>query len=211
MEKTTSFVQAIAVKSDSHIETIRTVALSSAQTLAINLDILDTHNWKEWLETDYRKTVRKISKPSQINKLKKLDYAYHLQIKNTEVFVFYPTTYQEFPKDLSRLQVSGLDFEDKTIPTVSQQDKENDPTIYLNKDIITTTGKMAAQAAHILCQWVLHTPKDTIKKWKNVGKVNIEEISFKEHNIENDPKYLFIRDNGLTEIEKGTITTAIKI
>lgn len=62
-------LQAVAVKSDSHLETLKVVAVASALKIA---EHEHSKIFKEWLETDYRKTVRKISKPSQFNFLKSL-------------------------------------------------------------------------------------------------------------------------------------------
>lgn len=55
------------------------------------------------------------------------------------------------PKKFKKLQVSGLDFDDKTLPTDVDESK-GFPTIFVNSDVKASTGKMDAQTAHALCK-----------------------------------------------------------
>lgn len=201
-----ALVQVIAVKADNHIDAIKTVAIASALTLAT---IDPSEKLEKWLDTDYRKTVRKISKNSQLDEIKELPYATNFRKDSGNVYAFDLMTYDEMPKELRKLQVSGLDYKDKKLPKKSKVNKDFIPVIILNTDIEATTGKMAAQAAHALCKWVLETDPAIVSKWITRPDCELIGVSFKELKP-NKRDHILVKDNGLTEIKKGSITAAIK-
>ena len=201
-----ALVQVIAVKADNHIDTIKTVAIASALTLATTDP---SEKLEKWLDTDYRKTVRKVSKISQLDKIKELPYATNFRKDSGNVYTFDLMTYGEMPKELRKLQVSGLDYKDKKLPKKSKVNKDFIPVIILNTDIKATTGKMAAQAAHALCKWVLETDPAIVSKWITRPDCELIGISFKGLKP-NKRDHILVKDNWVTEIKKGSTTAAIK-
>lgn len=77
-------------------------------------------------------------------------------------------------------------------------------------------GKLVAQGAHASLEAALKTKENknkTFKKWKNAGgkkvvlKTDLKEIEgIKERAEELNVSTSLIRDQGLTEVEPGTIT-----
>lgn len=108
-----NLVEPIAVVPGSHFEPVTAVAIAS--NLAAAHADLDTDPWKFWLSRAFTKTVRRISKPADarfIAGLSSADLSSHSFVVGEAVaYAFAPMAYEDFPKRLRNLQVSGLDVE----------------------------------------------------------------------------------------------------
>lgn len=217
-EFSTKPVQAIAVLPSTHEETIASVAIASAKSLLAS-DLNEFH-WREWLEGSFTKTVRRVSaKPSLIQKFNDdPDVLSSVHVGDAIAWAYSPKPYEDFSKHVSRLQVSGLDREktglelfssieeDSTVESFSEDLRA--PIVILDSDLGMSTGKSAAQAAHGLCRWLLQSDEKTRSKW--IASPSIKLLFMESSEIpSNHPQAVSIRDNGLTEIEAGSLTVCV--
>lgn len=195
------WVQPIVVlKTGSHEDTVRLGALAS---LAISHDRLSESEQAavdDWLSGPFTKTVRRASE-KEITKLKEWceenSVSYTVMRENNSVaMALVPMRYDEFPKELSRLQVNGTDF--------SRNEQVMAPAeVSLHVLSSLTTGKATAQAAHALWLWALDSPLEW-GSWSNECALSVLFSEFTENDV--PAEGYAIHDNGLTEIEAGTLT-----
>jgi hypothetical protein len=69
-----------------------------------------------------------------------------------------PATYEQMPKAIKRLQVSGTDLRDA--PRHGPGSAAGTPVIVLNGELGMSTGKSAAQVARVLFAWQLNRGSD---------------------------------------------------
>lgn len=79
----------------------------------------------------------------------------------------------------------------------------------VNYELNMSAGKIATQVSHCTTRFVLenhHTQE--FKDWYNNGKTQTKIVLKGSQKLleELEPHYISIRDNGLTEIEKGSLT-----
>lgn len=206
-------VQAIAVAPGSHIDTITAVALASAHA-ALSAD-LEQDPWRSWLAGAFTKTVRKIKRPAQHEKVRQdPSVVISFNVGEAIAYAYAPMTYEEFPEHLRKLQVSGLDLRgtsdllpgihDAQIPVLAT------PVVItqINSEVEMSTGKLAAQVAHALVAWVLIAPRANLEAWITDPRLALVSSSFAGLDL-GRPGSITIRDNGLTEIASGTPTVHI--
>lgn len=196
-------VQAIVVTPTAHLETIAAAAVASGLAM-LDADLESPH-WDEWIRGLFTKSVRRVSKESRVRRIDALDIPkVRFNTGDATAWAFAPAPYAEWPKELSRLQVSGLDLRDNDdadeyiVPTEAAH-----PHVVINRDVDMTTGKAAAQAAHAACLWLLHAPQRVRDEWQadpglrlTVGDVHVVA-----------PERIEVHDSGLTEIAPNTLTT----
>ncbi|GAA2795005.1 peptidyl-tRNA hydrolase [Kribbella solani] len=84
------------------------------------------------------------------------------EVNAAQVRVFPPTTVDEVPLELAKLQVSGTDFEDSAdLPAVAA----GVPVLWVNPELEMSSGKAMAQCGHAaqLAWWAL--PDEARKEW----------------------------------------------
>lgn len=216
-------VQPIAVTPCGHEETILAAALASAGLLG-HATLLETSlghrtdedRWQRWLGARFTKSVRRIRRPverERVNQLAAQELpALTVHVGKAVATAFEPMSYLEYPRELKRLQVSGLDIArrpDNAPPAQLTSPGELRPRIILNQDVTMSTGKSAAQAAHALGLWALALSPEQLGNWLALpsGLVSYEPIDLDE----DDDDTIVIRDSGLTEIPPNTITAAIAL
>lgn len=214
--QSTSLVQAIAVVPGTHFETIAAVATASAlAALTRGADPETPSVWDTWLAGSFTKTVRRATRPAQIRKLieDETSVAVH-RAGGAAAFAYAPMPYDEFPAHLRKLQVTGLDV-DRSLdrwglswqsPTTPTGPHGLEAQILISEQAAMTTGKTAAQVAHALVAWTQLLTDDQKLAWikSPVVRLIVDDI---DHY---DPaRCITIRDNGLTEIEPGTVTVRI--
>jgi peptidyl-tRNA hydrolase len=165
MNSTPSLVQPIVLLVDknnpaSHRDSILAAAIASVDAYA-GLKWVDAPEWLEWLSGRFTKSVRRADLKT-FNKLA-ADVSNKseslITIGNARAMAFKPSSYEEMPKSLTRLQVSGTDLPDLPA-TVPSRKRSGDPVIILNGALGMSTGKAAAQAAHALFAWQLNRGYD---------------------------------------------------
>jgi hypothetical protein len=198
-------VQAIVVAPTTHLETIAAAAIASG--LATLAPDLESPYWDTWVHGLFTKSVRRVSKESQARRIDALDIPkVRFSVGGATAWAFAPTPYAEWPKDLSRLQVSGLDLrnnddaDEYIVPTAAAH-----PHVVINRDVDMTTGKAAAQAAHAACLWLLHAPKHVRDEWQAGPGLSLTVGDV--HSVA--PERIEVHDSGLTEIAPNTLTAVV--
>ncbi len=204
-------VQAIAVMPAGHLDTCAAVATASA--LAMLRADPDNPAWTAWLAGRFTKSVRRISRPSQWDRLMQAVESLRLETTVSSsgeaiAMAFAPMTYEDMPRELRSLQVSGLDRErtPRSEPTPRADPIAHliVPDVRLAPSAAMTTGKAAAQAAHAVCLWALTSPEEIVQRWMLRPVVKIDERA------EDRDSVLSVRDAGLTEVAPGTVTATVQ-
>lgn len=194
-------VQAIAIEKNagSHEDVVRAVALASV--LAWILTPEDPR-WKAWLAGRFTKSVRR-GTAGQIAAAQE-DAKAIVGCGEAVAYGFIPSTYEDMSKPLSKMQVSGSEFERSGQWIVESEG----PAVWINSDIEMSTGKTAAQAAHGLFAWVLRLSDEERDHWvENGTPVTFLEVPAKEIKaLAKLESAVPIVDAGFTEIDPGTMT-----
>lgn len=210
-----SLVQPIAVVPTAHFDTVAAVAIAS--TLAAASADLDSpsSNWHAWLERAFTKSVRRTRRAADVLRVRALCDetldASSFQVGESTAWAFPPMRYEAFPKDLSRLQVSGLDLpRDRTEHDVDPDAPER-PEVLISRDVAMTTGKTAAQVAHGLMVWMLllrEQSPERLAGWAERPGLRVRVADLDE--LPADPsESITIRDSGLTEITPNSATVRV--
>lgn len=194
-------VQAIAVKPSTHRDTICAVALASTRAF------LTPHNrscWHEWLKASMTKSVRRATKPAALAACRADPLVTATaKVGEAQAFAYLPMPYEDFPKHLSRLQVSGLNIADEP-SGISLDDRAL--FVEINAELDMTTGKTAAQVAHALVLWSLEAPQAVLDRFWAAPSLHLRYCDFDDPE---EPGDIVIHDNGLTEVAPGSATVRI--
>jgi len=148
----------------------------------------------EWLASGMRKTVRRAKK----SKIKKLVDENHQFINSYLATASAPLRYEDFCKEVKRMQVSGTDLE---------RIEDYDP-VPVDKNIFVldtlTTGKAVAQAAHAL--WM--SDVDVMSEDFEVMCVSAEELAAL---AAAEGVVSVVRDAGHTEVDADTLTAVMVV
>lgn len=162
MTDTPNLVQPIVLLVDKtnpagHVDAITAAAIASVCAYRNALDAgTDAAAWKTWLSGRFTKSVRRADAKTfwKLAVDPELTANGAARIGLAKAIAYAPTTYEDLPKKLSRLQVSGTDLPE--LPASAARPRRGDPIILLNGDLGMSTGKAAAQAAHALFAWQLN-------------------------------------------------------
>ncbi|MCC9198567.1 aminoacyl-tRNA hydrolase [Arthrobacter sp. zg-Y820] len=120
--------------------------------------------WENWVFGRFTKTVRRAG-PKAFEKLAAHAPSGTVVVGQAKAVAFEPVTYEEMPKALRALQVSGTQLPDGE-PAPGTADA---PVIVLNADLEMSTGKAGAQAAHALLTWYLTLSTEERISWCDGG------------------------------------------
>lgn len=164
MNATPSLVQPIVLLVDkndpaSHADTILAAAIASVDAYISTLapGAVQHESWAIWLSGRFTKSARRadlktFTKLAADESFKKESL---VTIGKARAMAYAPAFYEDMPKSLMRLQVSGTDLPDEPA-TAPARKRSGDPVIVLNGALGMSTGKSAAQAAHALFAWQLN-------------------------------------------------------
>jgi hypothetical protein len=203
-----SLVQTIVVKPATHFDTIAAAALASGLAMA-HAD-LSSDPWHSWLSGSFTKSVRRVKRPIELERIRALGLeSAEATVGDAVALAFVPARYEDSPREISRLQVSGLDLAHdadrfQCLGAVT-------PHIEINADVTMSTGKTSAQVAHALGAWLLAHPASTRIAWASDPGIHIGEVGFAEYAATgpDDASIITIVDHGLTEIAPGTATVRV--
>lgn len=123
---------------------------------------------------------------------------------SAEVRVYPPVPVDDWPADLSRLQVSGTDLED---PETPPSPPNGSPVLYLNPHLSMSAGKAMAQAGHAAQIAWYEAGTEIRSEWKGSGfDLAVRTASpeqWKELEAADLPA---VRDAGFTEVAPGSVT-----
>lgn len=209
-------VQPIAVLPGTHHETIAAVAIASARATIrhdINLD-----PWRAWLSGSFTKSVRRVRRAAHLDQIRlDPDAICHALVGDAVAIAYRPMPYDDFPKQLSRLRVSGLDRRDDAVPdswsySFDRSVRAHAPQVVLNRSVDMTTGKAAAQVAHAMVLWSLAVPEGIATTWADDPTLHLSTADLDTQRVAPEGgRSIIVRDNGLTEVDPGTITARINL
>lgn len=217
MNATPSLVQPIVLLVDkndpaSHRDSILAAAVASVDAYAGTLSSVRDEAWTKWLSGRFTKSVRRADLKTftklaadEDNKIESF-----ISIGKAKALAYAPAFYEDMPKSLMRLQVSGTDLPDDPA-TVPSRKRDGDPVIVLNGALGMSTGKAAAQAAHALFAWQLNRGHDdaelaSLQLLSTDLVIATEEEFTGLQTIAAGP---LIVDAGLTEIAPNTATAFV--
>lgn len=124
--------------------------------------------------------------------------------KTAEVRVFPPIPLDGWPKELSKLQVSGTELSDETPPPPADP---GTPVLWLSPELDMSTGKSMAQVGHAaqLAWWALDAPARAA--WKSDGfPLAVRTADASAWGRLTASGLPLVRDAGFTEIAPGSCT-----
>jgi peptidyl-tRNA hydrolase len=219
MNTADTYVQPIVLLVDktdpaAHTDAIRAAASASVAAYAHDLAAgADLSSWELWLDGPFTKSVRR----ADAKTFAKLAATYTGQAHvattgKARALAFSPAAYEDLPKAISRLQVSGTELPERGSDAVSVATQWNIPTVVMNGGLGMSTGKASAQAAHALFAWFLTLDSGLRDAWESTGRnfhlhmAGSEEFADAARDV---PDELLIEDAGRTEIEPGTATAFV--
>lgn len=181
----------------------RTDALEAA-ALAV-LSVLSDPRWPDliaaWERGRIRKVVRR-ARGAAWDRAERLD-GLTVSHRSAQVRAYPPVPDDDWPPELSRLQVSGTELPDEP----PGRPPEGEPVLWLNPEIDITAGKAMAQAGHAahLAWWSL--PEADRDRWRAAGfPLAVRTADAGDWKRLLDSGLPVVRDGGFTEIEPGTAT-----
>ncbi|MGW3494460.1 aminoacyl-tRNA hydrolase [Streptomyces sp. NPDC001020] len=210
LEEAPQFVLPLVVRIERAAPPARTDALETAAraVLVILSDerSLGQGEWaqaiRDWQDTRIRKVVRR-ARGAEWRRAESLP-GITVTGKSAEVRAFPPVPLDGWPKDLSRLQVSGTDLDEPEPPMKAAPAA---PVLWLNPDLEMSAGKAMAQVGHgaQLAWWAL--PDEQRASWHDAGFTlavrTADPLCWRELTASGLP---VVRDAGYTEIAPGSCT-----
>lgn len=162
--------------------------------------------WEDWVSGRFTKTVRRAG-PKPFAKLCAQAPSGVVKIGRAEAAAFEPQRYEDMPRALRALQVSGTVLPHTDPASVTP----GSPVIVLNADLSMSTGKAAAQAAHALLAWFLELDPAQQQQWAARPGTGVQEVPQRSFvTLHGRPgSGPLIVDAGLTEIDPGTATAFV--
>lgn len=156
---------------------------------------------KEWTDGRIRKIVKR-ARGSAWDKASALEAAHFVgYYKGAEVLVFAPMRISEQPKELKKLQVTGLNSHDFSSMEV---DENNHLLVQVNDSLNMSTGKVVAQVGHAVQLFLTFGNTDEIRSWSNSG-FHLKVVRAENLN-ESTATGIIVHDAGFTEVPSGSLT-----
>ncbi|MBF4993468.1 hypothetical protein ITX31_04985 [Arthrobacter gandavensis] len=201
-------VQPILLRVDKEDPAAHTDAVAAAAVACVLAFARRTsdESWADWVAGRFTKTVRRAG-PRPFAMLTADAPSGTVVIGKAEAAAFEPQRYEDMPRVLRSLQVSGTQLPAGN-PAPAQP---GSPLIVLNRDLEMSTGKAAAQAAHALLAWYLELgPEEAAAFAANPDAAAAEVPAARFRELSSGPGAgPLIVDAGLTEIDPGSATAFV--
>lgn len=156
---------------------------------------------KEWTSGRIRKIVKR-ARTSAWNKVAALEFPHFVgEFNGTQVIVFAPMRISEQPKDLKKLQVTGLNSSDSSSMEI---EKENHLLVQVNDSLNMSTGKVVAQVGHAIQLFLTFGNADEVQSWERSG-CHLKVVRAENLN-ESTATGIIVHDAGFTEVPSGSLT-----
>lgn len=155
----------------------------------------------EWTNGRIRKLVKR-GRGAAWTKASALDLPhFHGKHNSSEVIVFAPMRLSEQPKELKKLQVTGLN---STNTTTADDSGEPHLLVQVNDNLNMSTGKTVAQVGHAVQLFLLYGNEAEKHDWLANG-ATLRVVKTK--NLNNTTVAgIVVRDAGFTEVPSGSLT-----
>ena len=144
-----------------HLDAVAAAAAASVSAYARRSD---DAAWENWVYGRFTKTVRRAG-PKSFAKLAGHAPSGTVAVGRARAIAFEPVSYEEMPRKIRALQVSGTQLPDGDAVPASP----GAPVIIINADLEMSTGKAGAQAAHALLAWYLTLSGEGRDAWCEAG------------------------------------------
>lgn len=204
-----NLVQPIAVSKDTdHYTALAVVAVAS---VLARLDDPANPTWATWDANSHTKTVRRTPNPAAL--ADKLTDQVTAVASHSGAFAcaLAPQPADDLPRPVARLQVSGLDL--PRTPDAFRTHSAPLFTVTVNDDMAMTTGKAAAQVAHVVHEHLIHRCTAQQREAWVADPFAFEIVSAPQTDvatIAERPQAVFVIDNGHTEVAPGSLTAVLE-
>lgn len=202
-EHRSEWVQPIVVdKAGTHLATIKCAAVASALAW-LHTRQTTPEPWNAWLSGRFTKTVRRAPR-AKLDRIADELGAVTVHLGESRATALAPVRYEELPRDIAKLQVSGTE-----LPACTGREPRRDRApVRLLVDRDLTTGKAAAQGAHALFAWALKADQANLEAWHEYP-LTVQVQMVDRHALEAAATHtgaVVIRDAGFTEVAPDTLT-----
>ncbi|MCC3267626.1 peptidyl-tRNA hydrolase [Arthrobacter gengyunqii] len=187
-----------------HLDAVAAAAVASVSAYARREE---DEAWDNWVYGRFTKSVRRAG-PKVFEKMAASAPSGTVVVGRAKAVAFEPVSYEEMPKKLRALQVSGTHLPDGEPVPGSQ----GTPLIVVNADLEMSTGKAGAQAAHALMAWYLTLSAEERTAWYDDGgraSVRLAAGAEFEALAKAPGAGPLIVDAGMTEIAPNTATAFV--
>lgn len=190
---------------DSNIASEKNILQASSDALHKLLSSEDeevVRKVNEWTSGRIRKIVKR-ARGSAWNKLDTLELPHFVGTHNgAEVIVFAPMRISEQPKEIKKLQVTGLNSNDDS----SMEYKANEAhlLVKVNQNLNMSTGKVVAQVGHAIQLFLMYADEAQVKAWSDTGLYL--KVVRSEKLDETTTNGIVVHDAGFTEVPSGSLT-----
>ncbi|WP_180929425.1 peptidyl-tRNA hydrolase [Streptomyces sp. AJS327] len=189
------------------VDALETAARATVTLLADPRAAQSGGEWREVVELWEERGIRKVVRRARGAEWRRVAPLPGLTVtgRTAEVRVFPPVPLDDWPYELSRLQVSGTDLDD---PEPPGPPPSGVPVLWTSPELTMSAGKAMAQAAHgaQLLWWALDAGRRT--RWAAEGfPLAVRAAHGGEHWARlRESGAPVVRDSGLTEIAPGSET-----
>lgn len=156
---------------------------------------------KEWTSGPIRK-IAKRARAAAWNKVLALDTTRFMGEHNgVQVIAFAPMRLSTQPRDLKKLQVTGLNSTDSSSADI---ENESHLLVRVNETLNMSTGKVVAQVGHAVQLFLMYGKQEETAHWlENGSRLKVIRT---ENVLKSETTAIIVHDAGYTEVPSGSMT-----
>ena len=211
MEEARELVLPLVVRIERAAPPVRTDALEAACRAVLFMVTTEVPEWREavdaWQGNRIRKVVRR-ARAAEWRRAEALDGLTVTQ-RSAEVRVYPPFPLDAWPRDLARLQVSGTELEDPTVPPAVAGGV---PVVLLSPHVRMSAGKAMAQAGHAAQLGLWRLSPAAVAFWRARDfALAVRTASPAQWDATLASGAPVVHDAGFTEVEPDSMTATIQL